>query len=341
MKIAIGYRVVIGPWGGGNAFFNGLGKHFLSAGHEVVTDLCDGDVDIILLADPRRLSTTSISFNAAWRYVERRNPNAVIVHRINECDERKNTKTMNARLRRCNEVADFTVFVGSWLRDLKVWCPDLNFGDQTILNGSDGAVFSPKGFCPWDGKAPLKLITHHWGGNWMKGFDVYTQIDDMLSDPRWRERISFTYLGNLPKNFRFKNALHLLPERDVKIAKTLRQHHAYVTGSLNEPGGNHQNEAAQCGLPVLYLQSGCMPEYLEGYGIGYRSADAFKKALDDLMANYPEALESIATYPNNLAKTCQEYEALFDDLVTKCNAIIKKRARKRSLAFSLRHSLAL
>ena len=84
-----------------------------------------------------------------------------------------------------------------------------------------------------------------------------------------------------------------------------------------------------------------MPEYLEGYGIGYRSADGFKKALDDLMANYPEALASIATYPNNLAKTCQEYEALFDDLVTKCNAIIKKRARKRSIAFSLRHSLAL
>lgn len=341
MKLAIGYRVVDGPWGGGNAFFNGLGKYFLSAGHSVVTDLNDDDVDIILLADPRRLVTTSISFNAAWRYVEKRNSKAVIVHRINECDERKNTKKMNALLRRCNEVADFTVFVGSWLKGLDVWCPEFNYGHRTILNGADGEVFSPNGFCPWDGKESLKLITHHWGGNWMKGFDVYVLIDELLSDARWRERISFTYLGNLPKNFRFKNALYLQPERDVEIAKILRQHHAYVTGSLNEPGGNHQNEAAQCGLPVLFLQSGCMPEYLEGYGIGYKSAGDFVEALEDLMSNYTGALDSMASYPNNLSKTCQEYEALFDNLLERRDVIIEKRAQKRSLSFTMRHRWAL
>ena len=55
----------------------------------------------------------------------------------------------------------------------------------------------------------FKLITHHWGGNWMKGFDIYTEIDDMLSDPKWRDLITFTYLGNLPKKFKFKNVLHL------------------------------------------------------------------------------------------------------------------------------------
>lgn len=340
MKIAIGYRALNGPWGGGNSFFKGLSKYFISKGDTVVTDLCDNDVDVILLADPRRLTTTSINFNAAWRYVETLNPNAIIVHRINECDERKNTKSMNVRLKRCNEVADFTVFVGSWLKDLNLWCPNLNFGNKTILNGSDEAIFCSEGFRPWDGGGTFKLITHHWGGNWMKGFDIYTEIDDMLSDPKWRDLITFTYLGNLPKKFKFKNVLHLPPVSGSKIAATLRQHHAYVTGSLNEPGGNHQNEAALCGLPVLYLQSGCMPEYLDGYGIGYRSVEDFKQALENLMENYLSAVGSIANYPNNLTKTCQEYEELFSDLLAQRDEILSKRAKKRSPLFFLRHNLA-
>ena len=40
----------------------------------------------------------------------------VVVHRINECDERKNTDYVNKSLIKANKVADHTVFVSSWLK---------------------------------------------------------------------------------------------------------------------------------------------------------------------------------------------------------------------------------
>ena len=90
---------------------------------------------------------------------------------------------------------------------------------------------------------------------------------------------------------KFKNINHLKPLFDKKLGDALRDNHAYITASLNEPGGNHQNEGINCGLPVLYRNSGCMREYCEGFGIefnqdnsieydeGYRSPgwDRYKK----------------------------------------------------------------
>ena len=40
----------------------------------------------------------------------------------------------------------------------------------------------------------------------MKGFDVYKKLDDLLSTSEWKNKIEFTYIGNLPKGFNFKNA---------------------------------------------------------------------------------------------------------------------------------------
>jgi hypothetical protein len=49
MKIAIGYRIQSGPWGGGNRFAVSLAKHIRAAGHDVVFDLSDADLRALLL----------------------------------------------------------------------------------------------------------------------------------------------------------------------------------------------------------------------------------------------------------------------------------------------------
>lgn len=327
MKVAIGYNPVTGPWGGGNGFFEGLQEYLRAAGVSVVNNLRDEDIDIILIADPRNLKTTAFSPNQVWRY-QRKYPQALSVHRINECDERKNTKHMNAKLRRCNEVADFTVFVGSWLSSLQVWRPDLNYGSKTILNGSDERIFNSDNFTPWSGQGKVKLVTHHWGGNWMKGFDIYEKIDHLLTQSKWQSRIEFTYIGNLPKNFQFKQATYLHPKDKFGISQILKQNHAYVTGSINEPGGNHQNEAAQCGLPVICLKSGCMPEYLDGYAKFYAGVHDFESRLEEFLLEYDHWAKKIVSYPNSLTATCQHYESLFRDLIQKRGEIMACRVSK-------------
>ena len=173
MNFAIGYHVKLGPWGGGNRFVGALVESLKARGHGVFFDLSKPDLDFIVMIDPRtRLENIPFSAGSILRYLLNKNAQAIVIHRINECDERKNTHTMNWRLRLANYCADHTVFVGTWLQKLPLWRHEDSNSSSVILNGADSKVFHSQGFNPWDGNGPLRLVTHPWGGNWMKGFDV-------------------------------------------------------------------------------------------------------------------------------------------------------------------------
>ncbi|WP_417826649.1 hypothetical protein [Thalassospira povalilytica] len=341
MKVAIGYHIQDGPWGGGNRFASCLVKALQSEGHSVVFSLNDDDIDIILLTDPR-VRSPNVSFGAGriLRYLFLKNSNAIVLHRINECDERKNTKFMNSLLKRANYCADHTVFVGSWLKDLPTWSGTLHTPSSVILNGADSEVFNSSGYKRWNHVEPLRLVTHHWGGNWMKGFDVYSQIDDMLSDGKWRGRMEFTYIGNLPDGFEFKNAKVLTPMNGRALSEELSRHHVYVTASICEPGGNHQNEGGACGLPLLYRNSGCLPEYCKGYGIQFDS-DGFEGALEEMISNYEVYANQMKFWPHWASKTCREYLELFERLISDRDEIVNKRKLWRNPWLVLKNQLPI
>lgn len=313
MRLAIGSRIQDGPWGGGNRFAQALGDAACDAGWDVRSDL-SGDPDVILLTDPRpRNPGASFTQRDIFRHLLS-GATGVVVHRINECDERKGTRWMNARLRIGNYVADHTVFVGSWLKDLAVWRRETPA--SVILNGADPAVFHPEGFKPWSGHGPLRLVTHHWGANWMKGFDIYSRLDAMLDEAPWRARLAFTYVGNLPPGFTFRNVTHVPPLNGEALANELRRHHGYITASINEPGGNHQNEGAACGLPLLYRRSGCMPEYCEGFGVSFDAAD-FEARLSEYFDAYPDLVGKMPQWPHVSRRMTGQWLALLSELASK------------------------
>lgn len=340
MKVAFNYQVQDGPWGGGNRFVANLVAALTARGNTVTTSLADDDVDVVLMIDPRwRNPATTFGPGRILRYLALRNPRAVVLHRINECDERKGTRGLNERLRRANYAADHTVFVADWLRrDLPVWEDKNGQNSTVILNGADPGTFHPRGHESWNGTEPLKLVTHHWGGNWMKGFDIYQQIDTMLDQPKWRDRIELTYIGNLPAGFSFKNANYIPPLDGAALAEKLRAQHVYVTASRFEPGSNHQNEGALCGLPVLYVNSGALPEYCDGFGIMFEP-DEFEAALEKMIADYDKQQTQIAAYPHVASRTTERYIALFDDLIAQRETITHNRRLFRNPFLFARNQL--
>lgn len=339
MKVAIGYRIQTGPWGGGNQFARSLAEALQHRGDAVRFDLADDDIDIIVLTDPRARST-SVSFGAGavLRYLLLNSPRALVVHRINECDERKGTRSMNRMLRQANYCADHTVFIASWLKELDVW--GRHTPSTVILNGADQRVFNRTPYARWDGHGPLRLVTHHWGGNRMKGFDVYEVLDRMLGEDEWQNRIEFTYIGNLPAGFSFANARYLPPMQGEALARELASHHVYVTASVNEPAGMHHIEGAMCGLPLIYRRSGALPEYCEGFGIGFDGAN-FVAALRRILEQYPDYADRMADYPRTAARMCEEYIALFDRLLTQRNAVLEGRCLWRNPWLVLRNQIPL
>jgi len=326
VKVAINYEVQDGPWGGGNRFVANLIRALTARGDSVTACLDDTDIDIVLIIDPRRRNpAVTFSVGAILSYLTRRNPNAIVIHRINECDERKGTRGMNRRLKWANYVADHTVFVAAWMRrDIAVWDGKDDGNSSIILNGADPHTFHSGGHEPWSGAGKLRLVTHHWGGNWMKGFDVYQRIDAMLAEPAWRDRIDFTYIGNLPRGFKFRNAGYRKPLDGTALADALRAHHVYVTASINEPGSNHQNEGALCGLPVLYRESGALPEYCTGYGVSF-VPETFEAALTKMIDKYRDYQPMMSGYPHVAARTVNAYIDLFDSLLTRREAIVGQR----------------
>lgn len=342
MKVAFNYQVQDGPWGGGNRFVANLVAALTARGDTVTTSLANDDIDVVLMIDPRwRNPATTFGPGRILRYLAWRNPHAVVLHRINECDERKGTTGLNERLKRANYAADHTVFVADWLRqDLSVWQDKNDQNSTVILNGADPGTFHAQGHKNWDSTDPLKLVTHHWGGNWMKGFDIYQQIDNMLDQPKWRDRIEFTYIGNLPGGFSFKNANYVPPLDGEALAEKLRDQHVYVTASRFEPGSNHQNEGALCGLPVLYVNSGALPEYCDGYGIMFEP-DGFEAALEKMITDYDKQRAQIATYPHVASRTTERYIALFDELISRRETITNSRRPFRNPFLFARNQLPI
>lgn len=327
MKIAINTRPHDGPWGGGNRFVLALAEAAKLRGHEVTFALEDG-IDLALIVDPRsRNPQLTFTPGALYRHLGR-HPQVIAVHRINECDERKDTRTVNARLRIANAAADHTVFIASWLKDLSVWREDTP--SSVILNGADERIFRRGSATAWSGSGPLKLVTHHWGAHVKKGWDVYRRIDELLGRDEWRNRLAMTYIGNAPAGIDVKHIKVMPPMDGTALGAALAEHHAYVTASLNEPAGMHHVEGALIGLPLLYRKSGALPEYCSGYGEPFEGPQDIEAALSRLIGNYPVWKKALGAYTNTASRMTAGYLDLFERLFTERQQIVAARSGRRS-----------
>ena len=325
MKISIGTNIKEGPWGGGNLFAKNLKIFLEENGHDVYNNLLVDDLDLILITEPRKTSESSAFTHIdVKKYLDYVNDKTIVVHRINECDERKNTNYVNKYIIQANKIADQTIFVSEWLKSIYVKQGINEKNNNVILAGSNRDIFNSNNFIPWTSDKKLRIVTHHWGANWNKGFEVYDKLDKLIGLDNWKDKIEFNYIGNLPKKFKFENANHIAPLSGNELANAIKQNHLYITGSLNEPSGNHHIEAAQCCLPILYIDSGGVKEYCEGFGIKYDVSN-LQEAISIFMKDSKLYYENMKNYPFSSERMCKDFENLFFDLLEKREEIYSTR----------------
>lgn len=337
-KVSIGSNIIKGPWGGGNQFAISLSGYLKKNGWEVTTDLMDKNIDLILMTEPR-ITSKSGAYNQKQilRYLIKK-PGTIVVHRINECDERKGTTGVNKYLMRANKVADYTIFISGFLRNLFIKKGLFKSKNSTaVKNGADRKVFNQIGLKKWNHKSPLKVVTHHWGYSYNKGFDIYKKLAIISSVENIK--IQFSYIGKIPDNIRPKGIKIIAPLYGKELAEELRSNHIYVTGSINEPAGMHHIEGAMCGLPLLYRDSGALPEYCNGFGIMFEGVDDFKDKLKELIDKYDYYFDKMKQYPFNSGLMCRGYEEIFLDLLCKRDELKKSKKRFKYMIMFLKEIL--
>ena len=330
MKVSIGTNIHDGPWGGGNLFAINLKNYLLEQGHEVTHNILDNDIDIVLLTEPRKTSPSSAYTNYdVDDYITYINPNALVVHRVNECDEHKNTNFINKYISYANKSADSTIFVSSWIKHLYIKNQDIkNKPHKVILAGADSTIFNPSNRNIWNGNSKIKFVTHHWSNNWNKGFDVYKKFDELLNINYFNENFEFNFIGRLPENFSFKNVNVIEPKQGLDLSNELKKNHFYITGTINEPSGNHHIEAAQCGLPVMFIDSGGVKEYCSGFGIEF-TLENLEEKVNEARDDFFKHSKNILNYDKNSEKMCKEFLEYFKFLLKNKDDLISKRKNKK------------
>jgi len=293
--LAINMRSTSGPWGGSSTFVAQL-RAFLRARGWRVTYRLSPEVDAILLIDPREdLQLKAFGMREIIAHREKY-PHVRVIHRVNECDQRKGTSFMDPLLAEASAHVDYTIFIAEWLRDYHAarWF-DVERPHAVIYNGGDSSVFHPIGQHLWRPGEPLRIVTHHWSDNPLKGFDVYEEVDRLIAEGQL-PGFELWIIGRWPARIRWKAARTFPPLAGRALAERLRECHLYLTATRWEPCGMHHVEGAQCGLPLVYHEDGGgVVEAGLRYGVGFREnvAAALLAARERYAELHAQVLERI------------------------------------------------
>jgi len=315
MKIAFNKEIVNGPYGGGNNVLSLLAS-FLKRNNVEVCFRLEEDVDIIVVMDVR---DSSCCFSLKQIEDFKNKHNVYILHRVNEntIHRKNNSINMDDMIISFNKkfTPDVVVYLSQYLCD---YFKDkgLDVSNSVVIgNGSDRSLFR---YAENKRKStdPIKVITHHWSDNMMKGYKTY----DLLSDYCFKNPniARFTFMGNCPKGF-LRNAVKISPQPYNKIPFYLSQHDVYVTASLYEPGGCHIVEGMSCGLiPLVAKNTGGCIEYSNGYNLMYDNINGLLKHINHLYANFDFFLEKkncMASFTYGSEEMCQQYMSVFKGLM--------------------------
>ena len=289
------------PYGGGNQFLVKMVEKLQKEGHSVVFYL-EPEIDIIFIMDPRPGDIGySAEHIAAYKH---RFTDTKVIHRINECDKRKGTDFIDSMLIKTSGLADRVVFISQWLSD---YFHDIGFegNSSVVYNGCDKESFQPSENKSVNYKK-LKLVTHHWSDNWMKGFDLYTEIDKYIDENN--VDFDFTYIGRYCKEYNPKATNIISPLHGKSLAEELRKYDVYVTASRWEPCGMHHIEGAAAGLPIIYHEdTGGIVELCKNHGLSYRTFQEFLDAVENIKNSYESFVDRIDHSFLDIDRCCNEY----------------------------------
>ena len=275
-------------YGGGLFFVKNLSNYLKKQGIFIANELSK-DLDLIFIIDPRKGPYKKYSHTQLLEYCE--NTKIKLIYIVNECDKkRQNSIGIEPIILDTISKCDHVVFISNWLKEYYINNYNIKTPYSIINNAADTSVFIPNLNKKLDKKL-IRIVSHHWSNDYMKGFEIYNKLDKILPKYPW---LKFTFIGNYNNLFKPKNINLKKPISGDKLADELKKHDIYLTASLYEPGGIHQLEGMASGLPVIYrTNSGGIKETCNESGIEFNNMDDLISKIKYTIDNYNQLIEKI------------------------------------------------
>ena len=82
-------------------------------------------------------------------------------------------------------------------------------------------------------------------------------------------------------------------------------------------------EGAMCGLPIMYINSGGIPEYCNRYGV--ETTKVLLNSLEEIKKNYSKIFESLQSYDYTFENASKEFLSIFENSLNNNHEIKKLR----------------
>ncbi len=208
-------------------------------------------------------------------------PGVRIVHRVDGSSmDYGGYRSGDARQARVNLLADLTVFQSRYSK-LSTTTKFHVIGQDgpIIYNPVDLELFRPEGprlrFAPE--RVPVACAS--WSTNERKGT---RDLDRLAAE---HPEVDFVLCGRFEGLTLRPNLIHLGHASRSAIASAFRSCAAFLNLSDNDPAPNVVIEAMASGVPVLYRDSGGVPELVGDCGLPV-TADSFRSVLDDIRSRH-------------------------------------------------------
>lgn len=251
-----------------------------------------------------------------------------ILHRINDTGlHRGGLDTYVKNISELANLSDAIVYVSNFTKNH--FSEHIKNGNcKVILNGVDKMIFNTQYLNDFItlrkrdifnnescfSNDNIKIITHHFSTNKLKGWDIYEKLDSLVG---LVEDIEFTFVGNIPNDITLKNTNVISPKSGKDLADIIKNHDIYLTASRYEACGMHYLEGVSCGLPLLYHKDGGGALDLNEYGRCFYDIDSLIMELYLLKSDYYDFVEKI--YDNfNLSSEnqCEKYYNFMLEIVS-------------------------
>jgi len=305
MRVYVNRKPVSGPWGGGNKTLSAL-VSILGEEHDITFKL-DPTVDVIYCQDPKP------GPDGLW-YQDFLNHRvkfgSKIIQRIGDVGSHRGPEVTQL-VKQSSQHSDIVIFPSDWARraigfDKSNYYVIHNAPNDNFYEHRDNNIAQiPK-------ELPLRIITHHWSTNDLKGFDIYEKLGLYAMA---NQSIEFCYVGRYSDSFKF-DGINVVEPKDVStLAEIIPTYDVYLTASKLEAGANHVIEGIACGLPVLFREGGgSIDEYCSPYGIRYDNFPQLISAIQFMRNNYAGYKAQALRYDSKISDVMHTYRTIINAL---------------------------